>query len=91
MCSCILSASTARAMFIDTEPLKTRTRIGFFAEHPRPHVASVAFVVESEQAYAQDKDKGSYTTELPAVEVSPPRPRRSRGVRGGRNSRRPPR
>ena len=33
---------------------------------------SVAFVVESEQAYAQDKDKGSYTTELPAVEISPP-------------------
>ena len=43
---------------------------------------SAAFVVESGQAYAQDKDKGSYTTELPAVEASPPqtaaRPQRPR-------------
>jgi outer membrane receptor protein involved in Fe transport len=33
---------------------------------------SVAFVVESGPACAQDKDKGSYTSELPAVEASPP-------------------
>src|ERR1700759_1546639 len=33
---------------------------------------SAAFVFESGQACAQDKDKGSYTTELPAVEVAAP-------------------
>ena len=33
---------------------------------------SVAFVVESGRTYAQDKDKGSYTSELPAVEVAAP-------------------
>src|ERR1700742_157054 len=32
---------------------------------------SAAFVIESGQGFAQDKDTGSYTTELPAVEVSP--------------------
>ena len=43
---------------------------------------SAAFVVESGRACAQDKDKGSYTSELPAVEVAAPRnaakPERSR-------------
>src|SRR5438874_8884917 len=41
---------------------------------------SAALVAESGMAYAQDenkseqsKDKGSYTTELPPVEVSPPK------------------
>jgi outer membrane receptor protein involved in Fe transport len=38
---------------------------------------SAAFVIESGRTYAQDK--GSYTTELPAVEVSPPQTAARRG------------